>query len=145
MKKAKVAIITAYWLVLVFLAAFFAYKWFTQSLQNRFEEIEVIAWAERAAALEARSDFRVGTLRLYEVVDSDHEPDSRARKLRQEGEFEIISYGVYSGMGSLHVKRSHIYVREYNTTMKRLHDNPDELDADYWGGHPFEDATEPTE
>jgi hypothetical protein len=120
-----------------FAALFFQYKWQMQKMQNWYDETDVLSWARHAASLQALVDYQAGTRRLLEALESD-DSDTRGDKIRQDGDFEIISFIIFPKLGPLQVKGSYKYIDEYNAKMKLFHDNPDEVNVDHWAGHTFQ-------
>jgi len=123
-------------------AVFFARQWQRERFRNWIDQNEVTGWARYAASHQARVDFQAGTRRLYELFETD-DPYTQQTELRQEDEFEIVTWIVFPILGTLHTKSAEAYVEEYNDTMRRLQANPDELNDEARAAHPFENTTEP--
>jgi hypothetical protein len=141
MKRSQTIVLVVMFALATCAAAFSSYKWLILNLQHSALARNLDDFATRSGSSQARADFRVGTRRYLEVVESK----DTARKLRQQGEFEIIGHLVHPNLGPMRVEIERSYVKAYNDTMSSLYANPKDIDADYWSGHSYGETTQPAD
>jgi hypothetical protein len=108
-------------------------RWKTDSQVN---EQEILNWTRYAASYQAYADYKNGTRRHYEAVETD-KAGTHSEKIRQEGALEVLTYNITPNLGPMHIKASREYVKIYNAVMDRMIKDPREADPDRWGATPL--------
>jgi len=90
-------------------------------LDNLKTELRVIT--QYAATLEALNHFKAGQLRIYEL----REGGNREFANRNDGPFQVWYYPYYPIIGAPYRYRTEIFIDAYNTKMKHLYTERNEL------------------